>query len=593
VPKKVPQGSHKGSHITRKKGVYSYRRRLPGAARSEVCLSLRTRRFREAEHRAALLDEAFDDALRRARANVTDTADLNSILRKYLRECLDADVRRRVERQSGRPIYAYWWEPGGPETATEADLREIRAERSSLRYVLDHNSWQPDLEDHARSILAEHGLPDQLLGRLVYGMTEANIHCWDVAERRTLGTEPVVFNLEGGPSPPQPTAGYHAKETKPAGPLASNLLEPFGEWGRKSGGWRAGAESQAKVSVTLFIEVCGDKPIDAYSRADGESFRTILRKLPTTYRKSAKDRNKPLPEIIAEAEAANAPRISEKTLKRHFWALSRFFAFLVETGRLPREAENPGRGFTFNTKGSARKGRDMWTGEELQRLFASPVWMGCHPRFRARPGPEVIRDALFWLPLLGLFHGNRLEEFAQLRREDVGYVEGIPYLRITDEDGRQLKNEQSRRDVPLHPELIRIGFLDYVAQATSRPQDQVFPELKPGGKDQKLGYYFSKQFSAYREAIGVRRRGLDYHSFRHGVTTKLYQANVSEAWIDLLTGHDQDGGESRRRYLKGIPLPQLRVAIEGVTWPEVDLSRLYILQAGDERWPATATKTAA
>jgi len=264
--------------------------------------------------------------------------------------------------------------------------------------------------------------------------------------------------------------------------------------------------------------------------------------------------------------------------------VSRFFAFLIETGRLPKDADNPGRGFTFNTNGPARKQRDMWTGAELHKLFASPVWTGCHPYFRSRLGDKIIRDALFWLPLLGLFHGNRLEEFAQLRREDVGIAEGIPYLRITDEDGRQLKNEQSRRDVPLHPELILIGFLEYVAEATARPNDQVFPELKPGGKDRKLGYYFSKQFSSYRNAIGVRRRGLDYHSFRHGVTTKLYQADVSEAWIDLLTGHDQGGGESRRRYLKGIPLPQLRPALERVKWPEVDLSRLYIRSAGDERW---------
>ena len=265
--------------------------------------------------------------------------------------------------------------------------------------------------------------------------------------------------------------------------------------------------------------------------------------------------------------------------------MSRFFAFLIETGRLPKNADNPGRGFTFNTRGPARKQRDMWSGDELRKLFTSPIWTGSHPFFRSRPGDTIIRDALFWLPLLGLFHGNRLEEFAQLRREDVARADGITYLRITDEDGRQLKNEQSRRDVPLHPELIRIGFLDYVAQATTRPQDQVFAELRPGGKDRKLGYYFSKQFSAYRKAIGVRRRGLDYHSFRHGVTTKLYQADVSEAWIDLLTGHDQGGGESRRRYLKGVPLPQLRGALERVGWPELDLSALYMREVRDERWP--------
>jgi len=186
-----------------------------------------------------------------------------------------------------------------------------------------------------------------------------------------------------------------------------------------------------------------------------------------------------------------------------------------------------------------------------------------------------------------------LEEFAQLRRGDLGQSEGIWYLQITDEGGRQLKNEQSRRQVPLHHELIRVGFLDYVAGATAGPQDQVFPDLKPGGADRKLGYYFSKQFSTYRGAIGVRRRGLDYHSFRHGVTTKLYQADVSEAWIDLLTGHDEGGGESRRRYLKGIPLMQLRSAIERVTWSEVDLSALYVREAGDEGLPAEPEKAAA
>jgi hypothetical protein len=33
-------------------------------------MSLRTRRFREAEHRATIMDAAFDEALRRATANV-------------------------------------------------------------------------------------------------------------------------------------------------------------------------------------------------------------------------------------------------------------------------------------------------------------------------------------------------------------------------------------------------------------------------------------------------------------------------------------------------------------------------------------------
>jgi integrase len=447
-----------------------------------------------------------------------------------------------------------------------------------------------------QALMRQHGLPGHLLRPLTYGLIEAAIRGWEILEQRTLGTAPLILTAEAeevsAPSVLSVNQASGTKATKQSAAMASSMVEEFGDWGRTSGGWRAGAEGQAEASVRLFLEVCGDRPADDYPRTDGDKFRTTLRRLPSNYRKSPRDRSRPIAEIITEADAKETPRIGDKTVKRHFWALSQFFVFLVETGRVPKDTDNPGRGFTFNTRGSVRKQRDMWSGDELRRLFASPVWTGCHPYFRARRGEAVIRDAMFWLPLLGLFHGNRLEEFAQLRRGDVAQVDGVWSLSITDADGRQLKNEQSRRVVPLHPELIRIGFLDYVSAVTTRPQDQVFPELLPGGKDRKLGYYFSKKFSAYRAAIGVRRRGLDYHSFRHSVTTKLYEANVSEAWVDILTGHDEEGGESRRRYLKGIPMPQLRSSIELVVWPELDLSPHYTRDAGDERWPATGGKGA-
>ena len=45
--------------------------------------------------------------------------------------------------------------------------------------------------------------------------------------------------------------------------------------------------------------------------------------------------------------------------------------------------------------GAARKQRDMWSGDELRLLFESPVWTGCHPFFRSRPGTEILRDSLF------------------------------------------------------------------------------------------------------------------------------------------------------------------------------------------------------
>ncbi len=505
---------------------------------------------------------------------MTTGADLQAILSAELKRFLDADLDRRMSRAPYTAVYANWWEPGDKKTAEEADLEVIRSARESLQHELKMNSPDDLMMVAARRLLQNHNLPEELLGRLVYGLQERAIKGWDIVERRTIGTEPLVWSDAPPALLPPPAAPPLATPAKPALALASTFKVAFGAWGSASAGWRPGPHRQAMVSFTLFLEIVGDKPIDQFTPQDGDLFRTTLRKIPANYRKSATEKGKPIGAIIADAPPGAQP-LADKTIKRHFWAASQFFQFLTETGALDRTHSNPMRGFTFNTRGPARGQRDMWTGEELKALFSSPIWTGCHPFYRARPGDQIVRDAMFWLPLLGAFHGNRLEEFAQLRRKDVAQEHGIWFLNITDDDDLNLKNQQSRRKVPLHSELIRVGFLQYVEGIAPAPKDSIFPDLKPGGPDKKFGYTISKRFTAYRRAIGVYRKGMDYHSFRHGVTTKLYEMEVNEGWIDLLTGHEE-GGESRRRYLKGVPLPKLKEAIDKVAWPEVDLSGLYV-----------------
>ncbi|MGH6879767.1 DUF6538 domain-containing protein [Hypericibacter sp.] len=72
----LPQRSHKcshicshnsiesdGSHVTKKRGVFYYRRRLPSPPGGEVAVSLGTTNYREAEHLATMLDEAFNELM--------------------------------------------------------------------------------------------------------------------------------------------------------------------------------------------------------------------------------------------------------------------------------------------------------------------------------------------------------------------------------------------------------------------------------------------------------------------------------------------------------------------------------------------------
>jgi hypothetical protein len=190
-------------------------------------VTLRTRSYREAEHRAALLDQVFGDAVRRARAFMTDTADLNLLLRARLQEFLADDLQRRMERPVGAPVYAYWWKHGDPGTAIDADLEAIRQARDSLKRDLARNSPK-EMEEYAEELIRKHQLPESLLRPLTYGLIEAAISGWETAERRTLGIEPLIF-APSTETAQTPEPGCSSRQPQLADPLASSLVEAFGQ----------------------------------------------------------------------------------------------------------------------------------------------------------------------------------------------------------------------------------------------------------------------------------------------------------------------------------------------------------------------------
>lgn len=170
----------------------------------------------------------------------------------------------------------------------------------------------------------------------------------------------------------------------------------------------------------------------------------------------------------------------------------------------------------------------------------------------------------YWLPLLGLFTGARLNELCQLRKSDIGKHENIDtVLILDDEENKRLKTDASRRIVPIHSKLIELGFLDFVK---ALPDGRIFPHLredplKPGDFGQKA----SEDFRDYRRLVGVgnlegegKSRKV-FHSFRSTFIDAMRRAEVPKDRRTRLAGHDYDDTHDDT-YNGGDPLTMFAIA---------------------------------
>lgn len=69
---------------------------------------------------------------------------------------------------------------------------------------------------------------------------------------------------------------------------------------------------------------------------------------------------------------------------------------------------------------------------------------------------------LRWLPWLCAYSGARIQEVAQLTPADFFQIDGLWFFRLTTMGGKTLKTLTSERRVPIHPDLVAEGLLDFV-----------------------------------------------------------------------------------------------------------------------------------
>lgn len=267
-----------------------------------------------------------------------------------------------------------------------------------------------------------------------------------------------------------------------------------------------------KRSVDRFIALMGDRDVAEIGQPQIQDFAGKLTK--------------------SVVKHSNTP-LATSSIRLIIARLSSVLSYAVDVGLIEFNPVSASR--IHKRLGSAKPKRLLedakgyeWT--ELVTLFSQPEFKAL--RYSSgRPG-----NALFWLPLIAAYTGARREEISQLYvcdfRQDAG---GHWFIRIDDDKpDKSVKTEGSRRDAPLHDDLLELGILELVEGKDH--ESRLFPQLI------KVSDGFAGIVSkAWRPLVirwGVYRQGRHpLHGFRHTFKTTARKVGIPKEVSDWITGH--------------------------------------------------------
>lgn len=452
--------------------------------------------------------------------------------------------------------------------ASSGNMAEIAAQRRNKRAqveFLPSADDEHDMERLAAAVASKHGwsiapgvgVQDERWHDLVALVTRAvqiaRSDLADLIEGKDVNTEheTVVERL----------GGKRASEGQAAtGESIMALFDTY-ERERLREGKRADTLEAERKIIEHFAKFVGEATaVTAIARTHIRDFKRALSDVPHRWTKREELAGMQLADAARTWTAIGGDTRSATTVNREVSAVSAFLKWLKDNAYVE---ENVALGFRTRIDKSKNK-FPPYTDAELKALFSSPLFVGCHTKKEHQPGDEKIRDWRYWLPLCALYSGARAGEVAQLECADVRETDGVWIFDLKEEGegtGKRLKNKSSRRIVPVHAALIALGFIDHVQSQARKGHRLIFDDLQPGPRGD-WSHMPSKFWARYLNRLGMKRRGLCLHSFRHTFADECRRVAVEGGVLQALLGHSD---HSQTGHYGTLALGNLRQRHDAIT----------------------------
>lgn len=507
---------------TNRYGIYYFRLRIPApllqyAGQSEVRFSLRTKQRRIAAIRASR-------ALNRALSILAAVA---------------AVTEKRMDKDTSEPMtvsasemQSYWGYLLEQNNNNEVDAINALT-RIAIEWIIKCRPEQAD-EIHARydrEDLEEIGFA--VMKRMA---SEA------VTPDETLkGTAPARVEID------HKSAGYinPIKTIKDA--IDTYILQKKSD---KESGLSAEDESRLRVLQALMEAVADGRPLAELTAEDWYKCFDLPRYLP---KNTAPDNITELvPDMLSALNSGNMPktdRIGKYVLANHQRRVIALCKLSFDREWIRKHFLDEARPNKSSRKERAKESYKTMKPEEIHSLLHGYLYQS-GPRSDRR---EKQLEWRFWMLPVALYTGMRQQEIAQLSVSDLRTDQdtGIVYIDVNeDEPGKKVKSNAGIRVIPLHNELVRSGFIDYVEELVKRGEKHLFPDLWINSKNQPLNSpetgrvnkYFNGDGGTsrgYFKACGIVRDKVVFHSARHTFVNRLRQLDVADEKIAGLVGHEK------------------------------------------------------